>query len=154
MLCHPGSPCLKKLPGIQQSEWYRSLLMISVKCCDWHRNASALFCHSRLRLAKIYVCHFCTFVRNVGHSFFFFFYVNDVTITEITRLKSHSQLVCDVLQETNFFGLLVCSVLLYRCDIGRIRSKHGLQAVRYADDQFENSAHSAAVLPIFLTHPT
>jgi hypothetical protein len=67
--------------------------------------------------------------------------VNDVTITEITHFKSHSQLVCDVLQETNFFGLLVCSLLLYRCDIGRICSKHGLQAVRYADDQLENFLH-------------
>jgi hypothetical protein len=67
--------------------------------------------------------------------------VIDVTITEITHFKSHSQLVCDVLQETNFYELLVCSVLLYRCDIGRIHSKHGLQAVRYAGDQLENILH-------------
>jgi hypothetical protein len=67
--------------------------------------------------------------------------VNDVTVTEITHFKSHSQLVCDVLQGTNFYGLLVCSLLLYWCDIGRIHSKHGLQAVRYADDQLENFLH-------------
>jgi hypothetical protein len=67
--------------------------------------------------------------------------VNDVTITEITHIKFHSQLACDVLQETNFYRLLVCSMLLYRCDIGCIHSKHGLQAVQYADDQLENFLH-------------
>jgi hypothetical protein len=90
----------------------------------------------------MYVCHFCTFVRNVGCSFFHpSDDVNDVTITEFTHIKFHSQLVCDVLQETNFYGLLVCSLLLYRCDIGCIHSKHGLQALQYADDQVENFLH-------------
>jgi hypothetical protein len=67
--------------------------------------------------------------------------VNDVTITEIAHFKSHSKLACDVLQETKFYGLLMCSLLLYRCDIGCIHSKHGLQAVQYADDQLENFLH-------------
>jgi hypothetical protein len=66
---------------------------------------------------------------------------NDVTIAELTHFKSHSQLVWNVLQETNFYELFVCSLLSYRCDIGGIHSKRGLQAVQYADDQFENFLH-------------
>jgi len=85
----------------------------------------------------MYVCHFCTFVRNVGHSFLHpSDVVNDVPITEITHFKSHSQLVCDVLQETNFFGLLVCSVCctgvtLVTCIQNVVCKLYGMQMINW-----------------------
>jgi hypothetical protein len=86
------------LPGIQQSKWYRLLLTISVKHCDWHRNASSvLFCRSGLMLAKMYVCHFCTFVKNVGHSFLHpSDVVNDVTYwnNSVVKFFCHVMNVC------------------------------------------------------------
>lgn len=80
-------------------KWYWLSLYLSralIRC-----RTVLLFCSSGLRLAVIYVCHFCAFVRSVGWSFLHpSDVVNDVTVTKSTHFKFHSQLICAVLQET------------------------------------------------------
>ena len=82
--------------------------------------------------------------------------VNDVTITEITHFKSHSQLVCDVLQETNFldcwYALCCCTGATLVAYIQNMVCKlYDMQMINWRtsctfSSSFANISHSANLI--------